>query len=78
MGCGGVVLPDSLPAACDDGGALVFPDVGAAELDVEVGVLPLAAAAVLEDVVSADFASPPPFSVVDDVGGPEPFETDDW
>lgn len=77
MGCGGVALPDSVLGTCDVGGAPVFgADEGAAELEVDVGVLPLVVGTVLEVVVSADFKSPP-FSVVDEGGGPEPLETDD-
>lgn len=62
---------------CEDGGAPDFgTDEGVAELEVEVGVLPLVVGTVLEVVVSADFKSPP-FSVVDEGGGPEPLDTDD-
>lgn len=83
IGCGGVARPESELGTCDDAGALVFGAVdGAAELDVEVGVLPLVVGTVLDAlvllllVVSAVFGSFP-FSVVDEGGGPEPFDTDD-
>lgn len=80
IGCGGVARPESELGTCDDAGALVFGAVdGAAELDVEVGVLPLVVGTVLAAlplVVSAVFRSFP-FSVVDEGGGPEPFDTDD-
>lgn len=78
IGCGGVARPESELGTCDDAVAPVFGAVdGAAELDVEVGVLPLVVGTVLATLVVSAVLRSFPFSVVDEGGGPEPFDTDD-